>query len=327
MQLPIFKFHNIFKSVIWGGTRIAEFKGLPSQGDNIGESWELSPIPGNESVVDGGEFDGTPLSRLVEMYPKELLGKDVYNKYGAKFPLLIKFIDSNEDLSVQVHPDDALAGARHNQWGKTEMWYSIAPAKDAYFYAGFKERLTKEQFCEKVNDNTIIGALNKFRSHKGDVVEIPAGRIHSLGSGNFVCEIQQASDITYRIYDYDRRDADGNRRKLHIEESIDALNFDDIDTNVKNIEPLANKDVVLNICPHFVSTLLTVNATGNLDLPKDKSFTIFVCIKGSATLEDPDGNKTAITQGTTVLLPASMPTVWIKPLKGEVQIITTSIIN
>jgi len=327
MQLPILKFHNIFKSVIWGGTRIAEFKGMPSQGDTIGESWELSPIPGIESVVDGGEFDGMPLGRLVETYPEELLGKDVYSKYGAKFPLLIKFIDSNADLSVQVHPNDALAGERHNQWGKTEMWYSIAPAKGAYFYAGFKERLTKEQFCEKVKDNTIIGALKKIKSRKGDVVAIPAGRIHSLGPGNFVCEIQQASDITYRIYDYDRRDADGNRRKLRIEESVDALNLDDTKTNVENIKPLANKDVLLHLCPHFVSTLLTVSDIGNFDLPKGKSFTIFVCIKGSAILEDPDGNKTTIAQGTTVLLPASMPTIWIKPQKGEVQIITTSIIN
>lgn len=327
MQLPILKFHNIFKSVIWGGSRIAEFKGIPPQGDNIGESWEISPLQGKESVVDGGEFDKLSINELTNRFPAEILGSTVVGRYGNRFPLLIKFIDSNADLSVQVHPDDALAAHRHNDSGKAELWYSIAPAKGAYYYAGFKEKLTKEQFRNKVADNSIISSLHKFKAKAGDVVPIPAGRIHSLGPGNFVCEIQQASDLTYRIYDFDRRDADGNPRELHVEESLDALNFDDLSKNVSNVKPMANKDVVLDFCPHFLATLLSVSDTGTLDLPQGKSFTVFVCINGSASLHDPCGKVTSISRGTTVLIPASMPAVKVEPTGGKVDLITVSIID
>lgn len=327
MQLPILKFHNIFKSVIWGGTRIADFKGIPPQGDNIGESWEISPLQGKESIVDGGVFDKLTINELTERHPAEILGSTVTERYGNRFPLLIKFLDSNADLSVQVHPDDTLAAERHNDSGKAELWYSIAPAKGAYYYAGFKEKLSKEQFRHKIADNSIISSLHKFKAKAGDVVPIPAGRIHSLGPGNFVCEIQQASDLTYRIYDFDRRDSDGNPRELHVEESIDALNFDDLSKNVSNVAPSLNKDVVLDFSQHFLATLLSVGNRGTLDLPQGKSFTVFVCIDGSALLHDPDGNVTPIRRGTTVLIPASMPTVEVEPTAEKVDLITVSIIN
>lgn len=327
MQLPILKFHNIFKSVIWGGTRIAAFKGLPPQGESIGESWELSPMPGSVSVVNGGEFNGKTLNELVERYKDKLLGKTVYEIYGAHFPLLVKFIDTNADLSIQVHPDNDLAASRHNETGKTEMWYMIEPVSGAYFYSGFKTALTKESFREKVKNNTITDSLSRFTSHKGDVVPIPAGRVHSLGPGNLLCEIQQASDITYRIYDYDRRDAQGNPRKLHVEESIDAINFNDTDINIRNIKGLTNKDVVLEICPHFVTTLITIKDRGRFDLLYNKSFSVFVCIKGGARMHEPGGDFTIVSRGDTVLLPATMKDVYIEPLLGEVQFITAAVIK
>lgn len=326
MNLPILRFHNIFKSVIWGGERIAQFKGLPSQGDHVGESWELSPMAGNESVVDGGDFDGRTLPSLVEEFPDEILGAPVAARYGSKFPLLIKFIDSNDDLSIQVHPDDSLAAKRHNSLGKTEMWYSIDPAEGAYLYAGFKERITPEQFRASIADNTIVDYLKKFYTKAGDVFFLPAGRVHSIGRGNFVCEIQEASDITYRIYDYDRRDAAGNPRQLHVDESVDAVNYDDTDMEVRNVKPLPDRDVLLEMCPFFTVTLFDAGNKGRFDLAPGRSFTVFVCIGGAATLTDPDGRTTALRQGDTVLIPASIPWVDIAP-DGNVNIITAQIIN
>lgn len=225
--MEILKFDPIFKSVIWGGKRIAEFKGLPSQGDHIGESWELSPMEGHESVVSQGTFKGATLPSLIANHGNEIMGERLMKKYDGKFPLLIKLIDSSDDLSVQVHPDDELAAKRHNSLGKTEMWYSIAPAEGAYLYAGFSKHIDAAEFRRQVAENEIIPSLHKYFTHPGDIFFLPAGRVHSIGRGNFVLEIQEASDITYRIYDYDRRDAQGNPRQLHVEESVDAIDFDD----------------------------------------------------------------------------------------------------
>ena len=199
-MLPIFRFEPIFKSVLWGGKRIAEFKGIASQGDHVGESWELSPMPGHESVVADGLFKGETLPQLLASHGKEIMGEKLYERYGDKFPLLIKFIDSTQDLSIQVHPDDALAGKRHDSLGKTEMWYSVLPTSTAYLYAGFSQDMNPEKFRRMVADSTIVDALKKYYTKPGDVFFLPAGRVHAIGEGNFVLEIQEASDITYRIY-------------------------------------------------------------------------------------------------------------------------------
>ena len=254
-KLPILKFTPIFKSVLWGGKRIAQFKNMPPQGDHVGESWELSPMKGNESVVSEGPMKGRTLPELMISDGEEIMGKRLYANYGDKFPLLIKFIDSTDDLSIQVHPDDELAAKRHNSLGKTEMWFSVLPAEGAYLYAGFKKQITPEQFRAMVADNTIVDVLGKFYPKRGDMFFLPAGRVHSIGRGNFVLEIQEASDITYRIYDYDRRDAQGNPRQLHIEESVDSITYNDTEMTVDHFEPKAggNCNGIMSFLHHYVN--------------------------------------------------------------------------
>lgn len=318
----ILTFEPQYKSVIWGGKRIAEFKGEAPAGDHVGESWELSPVPGHESIVADGTLKGKKFTDAVSEYPADILGAKIARRFDGKFPLLVKFIDSNDDLSVQVHPDDALAMKRHGSLGKTEMWYSVAPAPGAYLYAGFSRRVGAEEFKRLVADNEIIPALARFDTHPGDVFYLPAGRVHSIGRGNFVLEIQEASDITYRIYDYDRRDAQGNPRQLHIAESVDAINFDDVvPGDVLNVAPVADKTLLLADSAYFTTEVTGVDGEMTLDLATRDSFTIVVAVKGDLDIEGPD-NSVRLTQGHTALIPASVCTV---VLRGHADIVTTYI--
>lgn len=324
-KLPILKFTPIFKSVLWGGKRIAQFKNMPPQGDHVGESWELSPMKGNESVVSEGPMKGRTLPELMISDGEEIMGKRLYAKYGDKFPLLIKFIDSTDDLSIQVHPDDELAAKRHNSLGKTEMWFSVLPAEGAYLYAGFKKQITPEQFRAMVADNTIVDVLGKFYPKRGDMFFLPAGRVHSIGRGNFVLEIQEASDITYRIYDYDRRDAQGNPRQLHIEESVDSITYNDTEMTVDHFEPKAGEEIVMESCPFFNTTLMEIEGTTSLKLAERDSFSVVISTRGNAVLTAPDGSKTILNQGETVLVPASMESVDITASGDSCEIVTTYI--
>ncbi len=324
-KLPILKFTPIFKSVLWGGKRIAQFKNMPPQGDHVGESWELSPMKGNESVVSEGPMKGRTLPELMISDGEEIMGKRLYAKYGDKFPLLIKFIDSTDDLSIQVHPDDELAAKRHNSLGKTEMWFSVLPAEGAYLYAGFKKQITPEQFRAMVADNTIVDVLGKFYPKRGDMFFLPAGRVHSIGRGNFVLEIQEASDITYRIYDYDRRDAQGNPRQLHIEESVDSITYNDTEMTVDHFEPKAGEVIVMESCPFFTTTLMEIEGTTTLKLAERDSFSVVISTRGNAVLTAPDGSKTILNQGETVLVPASMESLDITASGDSCEIVTTYI--
>lgn len=324
-KLPILKFTPIFKSVLWGGKRIAQFKNMPPQGDHVGESWELSPMKGNESVVSEGPMKGRTLPELMISDGEEIMGKRLYANYGDKFPLLIKFIDSTDDLSIQVHPDDELAAKRHNSLGKTEMWFSVLPAEGAYLYAGFKKQITPEQFRAMVADNTIVDVLGKFYPKRGDMFFLPAGRVHSIGRGNFVLEIQEASDITYRIYDYDRRDAQGNPRQLHIEESVDSITYNDTEMTVDHFEPKAGEEIVMESCPFFTTTLMEIEGTTTLKLAERDSFSVVISTRGNAVLTAPDGSKTILNQGETVLVPASMESVDITASGDSCEIVTTYI--
>lgn len=321
-MLPILKFEPVFKSVLWGGTRIAEFKGIPSQGDHIGESWELSPMAGNESVVAEGALKGETLPALLAKYGKEIMGEKLYERYGEKFPLLVKFIDSTQDLSIQVHPDDELAAQRHNSLGKTEMWYSVVPADGAYLYAGFSQDMNPDKFRAKVADSTIVEALSKYYTKPGDVFFLPAGRVHAIGQGNFVLEIQEASDITYRIYDYNRRDAQGNLRQLHVEESVGAINYADKAQEVKNVTAAAGIEAMVEDCGYFTTTLVNVVGEYQLELAQRESFTILISTKGNLTVVATDGTEYALPQGQTLLVPAEMPAV---TLKGEGDVVTVYI--
>ena len=310
--MEILKFDPIFKSVIWGGKRIAEFKGLPSQGDHIGESWELSPMEGHESVVSQGTFKGATLPSLIANHGNEIMGERLMKKYDGKFPLLIKLIDSSDDLSVQVHPDDELAAKRHNSLGKTEMWYSIAPAEGAYLYAGFSKHIDAAEFRRQVAENEIIPSLHKYLTHPGDIFFLPAGRVHSIGRGNFVLEIQEASDITYRIYDYDRRDAQGNPRQLHVEESVDAIDFDDTaDLPAENELGVVGELRPLAESSYFKTEIARVDGTMTIDLAARNSFTILVATAGELTVKNADG-EISLRQGETALVAASTPSITIE---------------
>lgn len=321
-MLPILKFNPIYKSVLWGGTRIAEFKGIPSQGPTIGESWELSPMPGHESVVAEGPFAGQTLNALVDSYGNALMGEKLLKRFGNHFPLLIKFIDSTRDLSIQVHPDDTLAAKRHNSLGKTEMWYSVLPTSTAYLYAGFSQEMTPDKFRHMVAESTIVDALAKYYTKPGDVFFLPAGRVHAIGQGNFVLEIQEASDITYRIYDYNRRDADGNLRQLHVDESVDAINYADKAQQVKNVTAAPGNDALIEDCSYFTTTLINVEGSYPLDLTGRGSFTILIATKGTLSAIAPDGTTTELPQGQTLLVPAEMPHV---ELRGKGEVVTVYI--
>ncbi len=321
-MLPVLKFTPIFKSVLWGGTRIAEFKGIESQGDHVGESWELSPMPGHESEVADGPFKGKTLPEMLHEHGREIMGEKLYERYGDHFPLLIKFIDSTQDLSIQVHPDDELAAKRHNSLGKTEMWYSVLPTPTAYLYAGFNRGMTPETFRSMVADSTIVDALTKYYTKPGDVFFLPAGRVHAIGEGNFVLEIQEASDITYRIYDYNRRDAQGNLRQLHVDESVDAINYNDKTQEVKNVTAKPGEQALVEDCPYFTTTLVNVDGEFFLPLAKRQSFTLLIATKGSLVVVDSEGRETSLPQGQTLLVPATMPAV---TLRGTGEVVTVYI--
>lgn len=308
-MFPILKFNTIFKSVLWGGTRIADFKGIASQGSTIGESWEVSPIPGYESVVAEGQYKGYSLSKLLAEHGREIMGEKLYKKHGNDFPLLVKFIDSAQDLSIQVHPDDDLAAKRHDGPGKIEMWYSLLPTPTAYLYAGFAEKVDSTSFLDAVNNGRITSLLKRFTPHRGDVFLLPPGCVHALGAGNFVLEVQQASDITYRIYDYNRRDAQGNLRQLHVAESLDAVDYNLKPRNAKNIPSQTSKEIILENCPQFTSTIINVDGQYVLDLERRDSFSIVIATGGDLTLTAPDGTTYPLPQGHTLLIPAVMPKV------------------
>ena len=219
------KFTPILKSVIWGGEKIAALKHIETSRTDIGESWEISGVPGHETEVAEGQDKGLTLSQLIDKYRERLVGADVWQRFGTSFPLLVKIIDARSDLSVQVHPDDALAKERHNCAGKTEMWYILDTEPGAQIYAGICRELNPEKYAEAVASNTIMDYIQAHDSHSGDVFFLPAGRVHAIGAGNLLLEIQQTSDITYRIYDYDRRDAQGNPRELHTRLAADAIDY------------------------------------------------------------------------------------------------------
>lgn len=313
-MLPLLKFVPYFKSVLWGGKRIAEFKGISSKGDTIGESWEISPMPGHESVVAEGEFKGWSLNQLTERYPEELLGKKVAERYNGKFPLLVKYIDSRDDLSIQVHPDNDMALRKHGPEasGKTELWYSLLPEEGAFLYSGFIRPTDAEEVRRKIADNTVTDLLAKFYVNKGDVFFLPAGRVHAIGAGNFLVEIQQASDITYRMYDYDRRDLDGQPRPLHIEEAIEAIRFDDCPQQAATVFPTKGEATSIADSEFFSCYLRTHEGVETFDLSHRDAFTILMCLRGDisvAITNAAEGATSRLRQGDTLLIPAAIPAV------------------
>lgn len=318
----MYKFQPILKSLIWGGEKIAPYKGIATDQQNIGESWELSGVADNESVVAEGPEAGTKLPELIARHGAQLLGKANYERFGQEFPLLVKFIDARQDLSIQVHPNDELAWERHRSKGKTEMWYVVAADEGARLRSGFSTEVTPAQYEASVADNTITDLLAEYEIHPGDVFFLPAGRVHSIGAGAFIAEIQQTSNITYRIYDFNRRDAQGNTRELHTDQAKGAIDYTVLPDYRTRYEAAQDRRVELVACPYFTTSLLDLTGPKTLDLADLDSFVVAICIEGGGTIADDSGAKTAVRQGETVLIPASARSLTFTP-DGGMKVLTS----
>ncbi|GHT75160.1 mannose-6-phosphate isomerase [Bacteroidia bacterium] len=299
-----FKFNPILKSIIWGGEDICKFKNLQSQESGIGESWEISGVAGDVSVVANGELKGKSLNELIADYGDKLLGKQVIKRFGTTFPLLIKFIDAKQALSIQVHPNDELAKKRHNSFGKTEMWYVVKAADKAFLYSGFREEIDADKYVKSLEDDTFINYLQKHDVKAGDVFFLPAGRVHAIGAGCFIAEIQQTSNITYRIYDYNRRDANGNPRELHTELAKEAIDYKVYPDYKLNYQPGKEEVQQLIDCPYFTTRLIEEKKGKTLQQTHKDTFAIYIVLEGKLTLTDAKGNFIEIRQGESVLVPA-----------------------
>ena len=317
-----FKFTPLLKSMIWGGNRIASYKGIAVDRSDIGESWELSGVKGDESVVAEGEYAGMTLPELIGQLKGELVGHAVYERHGTEFPLLVKFIDARQDLSIQVHPNDVLARMRHGKNGKTEMWYVVAADRGAHLKSGFSEQLTPAEYERKVADHTLTDALCDYSVAAGDLFFLPAGRVHAICAGTFVAEIQQTSDVTYRIYDYGRTGADGKPRELHTELAKDAIDYTVLPDYRTHYEPAQDTRVERVSCPYFTTSLYDLTRPETLDLASLDSFVVAICIEGRGTLTDDSGAAVPVHQGETVLIPASARSLAFTP-DGGMKILTS----
>lgn len=324
MLYPL-KFKPVYKERIWGGSRLNKDLNKDSNPDNtVGESWEISAVQGDISVVSEGMLEDNNLQELIEIYMGELVGDKIYEQYGVEFPLLIKFIDSKEPCSVQVHPDDSIAKERHNAYGKNEMWYIIDAEKDSEITVGFNKETGKEEFISRIKDDSITDILNSESVNPGDVYFIPTGRIHSIGKNILLAEIQQTSDITYRIYDFNRKDADGNLRKLNNDLAKDVLDYSFQKKHKTNYKAKSNAPV--NICrtPYFTSNIVEFDKEILRDYDMLDSFVIYMCIEGEFYIDYQKDEKIRVTKGESVLVPACFDSISLFP-KEKSKILETYI--
>lgn len=299
------KFQPLLKSTLWGGDKIIPFKHLDIQQERVGESWEISGVKDNETIVSEGPYMGKKLNELVAELKDKLVGRENYVRFGDEFPLLIKFIDARQDLSIQVHPTDEIAHRQGKPRGKTEMWYIMDSDRDAKLYSGLKQQITPEEYRQMVENDTICDALAQYPVKEGDVFFLPAGRIHAIGTGCFLAEIQQTSDVTYRIYDFKRKDKDGNYRQLHTKEAAESINYTVLPDYHTAYEPRRNDGVELVSCPYFTTAVYDIDEPMTLDYSELDSFVILIAMKGEGTLIDDEGHETSFREGETVLLPAT----------------------
>lgn len=306
-------FKPILKKIIWGGADICSFKGITPPQDGIGESWELSHVDNNFSVADNGPLKGRNIDELIRTCGKQLAGARVMEQFGNTFPLLIKFIDARDKLSIQVHPDDALARKRHGSFGKTEMWYVIKASAGAELCSGFSEQIDAGEYEKRVRNNTLTNVLKRYEVKEGDVFFLPAGRVHAIGAGCFIAEIQQTSNITYRIYDYNRRDAAGNERELHTALAKDAIDYALLPDYRSVYE--ARKDAVVPLvnCKYFTTNLLDLEADRLRNFSALDSFVVYICMDGQANLCDDKGNELLLRRGQTTLVPADTKQIRLAP--------------
>ncbi len=309
MNTPHFypiKFTPILKEKIWGGNKLKTQLNKNTDLSNIGESWEISDVKGDTSIVSNGVYKGKTLKELQVEFKSDLIGEKNYKTFGYKFPLLIKFIDAKKDLSIQLHPNDRLAAKRHDSFGKTEMWYVLQADKGANLIVGFNQKITRELYSKHLKEKTLPSILNFDEVSSGDTYFIEVGRVHAIGAGVMVAEIQQTSDITYRIYDWDRVDAQGNARELHNDLAIDAIDFNMPDNFRKQYSKRANMSNTMVQCQYFQTHYLNVTTSLNKINDKD-SFIIYMCVEGSAEIVA-NGVSESLKKGETLLLPAGLKT-------------------
>ena len=318
--MELFKFEPLLKQTIWCGDKIVTFKHLESDLDSVGESWEISGVPGDESVVANGEYKGKTLNEVLAEMKDKLVGADNYKRFGDRFPLLIKFIDARQDLSIQVHPDDETAHRQGKPMGKTEMWYVMDSDENASLKVGLKKKITPEEYAQMVEDDTICDALGNYKVKSGDCFFIPAGRIHAICSGSFIAEIQQTSDVTYRIYDYKRKDKNGNYRQLHTKEAAEAIDYTVLDNYRTEYTPVKNEATPLVSCPLFTTAVYDLTEPMTLDYSELDSFVILIALKGEGTILTSSGETFSFREGESVLLPATTDMV---KVEGTIKFLET----
>lgn len=314
------KFEPICLEKIWGGNRLKTLLGKKYHTKNCGESWEISGVEGNISVVSNGFLKGNDLNELVEIYMGDLVGDKVYEKFGIEFPLLIKFIDAQDDLSIQVHPNDEISKERHNAFGKTEMWYVVDAAEGALINSGFNQPVDREKYIEYLENGNLTDLLKYDEAKVGDVFFIPAGRVHAICKGSMVTEIQQTSDVTYRIFDYNRKDEKGIIRELHNDLALDAIDFSYLDDYKTKYNTELNKSTEIVSCKYFTTNILEFNSIIEKDYFKIDSFVIYITLEGEFEIETEAGIE-KVSRGETVLIPASIDLLKLKPVNGNAKLL------
>ena len=314
-ELYPLKFETVLKEKVWGGNAlVTKYNKKATGSTHIGESWELSAIADNQSVISNGFLAGNNIEELIEVYMGDITGDSIFEKFGNEFPLLIKFIEAQEDLSIQVHPNNELARKRHSAYGKTEMWYILECKEGSKIYTGFKDGVTREIYEEAVVNGKIEELLNVEIVDAGDTFFTPAGRVHAIGAGIVLVEIQQTSDITYRIFDWNRKSSGKEKRELHTDLARDAIDFSQTGKNKIRLDPVLNKTQNLVNCEFFTTNIILFNNTIDKDYLTIDSFVVYICLEGEFSLRW-DGNSEKVTKGETVLLPAMIKEVSLRPMQ------------
>jgi len=312
------RFKPIYKELIWGGEKLREDYGKSDAPEKTGESWEISMVKDNISVVANGFLKGNSLEEITEVYMGDMVGDAIYEKFGSFFPILIKFIHSNDNLSIQVHPDDSYAEEHHGENGKTEMWYILDAEKGSKLIAGFNQNTDREGFLKSLKDDTILDLMNFEPVKKGDILFIPTGRIHALGPGIVLAEIQQTSDMTYRIYDWGRTDKDGNSRELHIDHGVEVMDFTLHKNYLTPYTPLLNSSVRVADCPYFTTQYIEFDQPVDKDYNLIDSFVIYMCMEGNVDIHYPGGDSECIQKGDTILIPAAIKELSLVPQEKSI---------
>jgi len=316
MNIHPLKFKPILKERLWGGEKLGTVLGKPITNDITGESWELSTVAGDVSEVSNGALANTSLKTLIDNHAERLLGKSVVKRFGKEFPILIKFIDAKQDLSIQLHPNDALAKERHDSFGKTEMWYVMDANPGAELIVGFNKDVTKSEYAKSLEENTLLDLLNYEPVKEGDTFFINTGKIHAIGAGVLLAEIQQTSDVTYRVFDFNRKDKEGNLRELHTELALDAIDYRKKDDFKVSYDDKSDTSNAMVACPYFKTNFLSLENDFSQDTVHRDSFTIFMCVDGSGVVQTESG-EAMIAKGETVLVPASSNSIAIKTSKAK----------